>query len=119
MKSHAWYLRVLAGLLLLCLLQSSAAGPAKVTAIQPCGPVPARSLPIKKECVAAAIAEAAFLARTQHAVKEYWISPMKHSATHWYFMILLGSDKSPPPPGGHDRVTVDRATGKAEVTPGE
>ena len=25
---------------------------------------------------------------------------MKHSATHWYFMILLGSDKSPPPPGG-------------------
>lgn len=111
--------RALVSCLLMGLLQPCVAEPTKAVLIQPCREAIEKSAPIKRECVAAAIAENAFLENTRHTIRKYWISPMQHTVTRWYFMILLGDEKSPPPPGGHYMVSVDRGTGKTEITPGE
>lgn len=70
------------------------------------------------ECAAAALAEQAFLEATKHSISKYVVFPMQHEKERWYFMIELGDKETPPPPGGHFMVAVDRATGKTELTPG-
>jgi hypothetical protein len=77
-----------------------------------------KATPVPSKCAAAAIAEGAFLEETQHKVTAYKIYAMRHTDARWYFMILIGDEKSPPAPGGHYMVAVDRATGKVELTPG-
>jgi len=72
---------------------------------------------VVSECAAAAIAEATFLEFTKHKVGNYRIFSMEHSDAKWSFMIQ-GLKKKLPDVGYHWMVTVDRATGKAELTPG-
>src|SRR5262245_1408342 len=72
--------------------------------ITPCHDARKNQVPITMECVAAAIAEQAFLEDTQHKIKKYLVYPMDHDATHWYFMIELGDKETPPAPGGHAMV---------------
>jgi hypothetical protein len=98
------------------LLQSCAHPLPRATIIAPCKEG-VEQRPVTTECAAAAIAEHAFL-NEYHDVPKYLISPMRHTETQWYFMILFGDATTPPPPGGHCMVTVERQTGKAEVTPG-
>jgi hypothetical protein len=86
--------------------------------VEPCRGDIEKALPIIEECAAAALAERAFLEKTQHKLTAYTISSMEHEADRWYFAILIGDEKSPPPPGGHYMVAVDRATGSVEITPG-
>jgi hypothetical protein len=86
--------------------------------IQPCAEAGVQRLPIVSECAAAAIAERAFLEATHNEEKKYLIFPMDHEAARWYFMIVIGDKQNPPPPGGHFMISVERSTGKTEVTPG-
>ena len=99
------------------LLQSCAPTLPRARLIQPCRQA-AQNLPIKDECTAAAIAERAFLEETHREITQYLISPMQHTTTQWYFMILLSDGKSPPADGGHYVIAVERATGNTEITPG-
>jgi hypothetical protein len=98
------------------LLQSCAHPLPRATIIKPCGEG-VEQRPVTTECGAAAIAEHAFL-NEYHDIPKYVISPMRHSETQWYFMILFDDAKTPPPPGGHCMVSVDRQTGKTVLTPG-
>jgi hypothetical protein len=78
--------------------------------------------PITEECVAAALAENAFLVVTKHKVTPYTIHPVRRTPKDkdwWLFIILEGDDAHPPPPGGHFFATVYRASGKVDLTPGE
>jgi hypothetical protein len=87
--------------------------------IEPCRDTDKSARPIARECVAAAIAERAFLEKADSRETKYVISPMEHTATQWHFLILLGDEKSPPAPGEHLSVAVDRTTGEAAITPGQ
>ncbi len=99
------------------LAPSSAAALPKARLIQPCR-TEARTLPVKVECVAAAMAEQAFLKETHNRIRTYLISPMRHTDTEWFFMILLGDKDHPPADGGHYMIAVSRQTGATQITPG-
>jgi hypothetical protein len=98
--------------------QSFAQAPPKARLITPCADK-AQTLPITQECVAAALAEKAFLDETHHQNSRYVISPMQHTQAEWHFIILLGDEKHPPPPGGAYMAFIDRRTGKVELIPEE
>jgi hypothetical protein len=108
-------------LVLSCVLiwiQSCGGEVSSAALIEPCRSTDENVRPITRECVAAGIAESAFLKKASNGEAKYVISPLEHTATEWHFLILLGDEKSPPPPGGHFSVAVDRATGETVITPG-
>jgi hypothetical protein len=105
------------GALLCCVIESAAGQHGAAIKVKPCPNVP-RSTPITRRCVAAAIAEDAFLKATQHQINPYMISWHGKSAPQWQFYIEQGDDAHPGPDGSHWFVHVDRATGKVEVVPG-
>jgi len=121
-------MRAFALVFLLAVLQAYAVGAPKPVSpvtdeciakgrIQSAGGLSARPIKVASECAAAAIAEAKFLEFTKHQVRNYRIFPMEHSAAKWSFMIQ-GLKNKLPDVGYHWMVTVDRATAKAELTPG-
>jgi hypothetical protein len=77
-----------------------------------------RSLPIADECVAAAIAERTFLKWTEGkvAIYEVFRDPFEPP---YVFVIEMGNKDHPPGPGAHAMVSVDPATGRTELTPGQ
>jgi len=89
----------------------------KAAIVQPCESY-ARSAPITRECVAAAIAKEAFLRETRHQISRYTMLAMQHSAAQWKFIIEGGDETRPPADGAQWMVFVDRATGKVELIPG-
>jgi len=108
-------LTLFAGLLLSCSGHAT-----ETVVVQPCRTAGAVSFPIATECAAAAVAETAFLEETRHRYTTYMITAIaaEHTPSTWTFLIVLGDKENPPPPGGHYLISVDRATGKTEVTPG-
>jgi hypothetical protein len=106
-------------LFMLTLLAACGGTPNKAAPIAPCGGGGVYSVPIVRECAAAAIAEATFLNYTKHKVAQYSVYPMQHTSTHWSFMIQGWVDEPKQPlPGYNWMVTVEKATGKADLTPG-
>jgi hypothetical protein len=101
------------------MLQSCPVTASESTVVQPCKHAPDDALPVVRECVAAAIAERAFLAATKHEITQYSIFSLKHTPTHWYFNILLGNETHLAPEAGHYMIAVARASGKTDVRPGE
>ena len=89
-------------------------GSVKVT---PC-PNVSRTPPIKRECVAAAIAEAAFLKETQHKVSRYIISSLHPATDRWKIWIIEGDEDHPGADGAFWQVYVERSSGKIEIVPG-
>jgi hypothetical protein len=110
---------IVLAILLPGLLQSCAVTAAESIVVQPCKHASDDALPVVRECVAAAIAERAFLEATKHEITQYSIFSLKHTPTRWYFNILLGNKAHPAPEGGHYLVAVARTSGKADVRPGE
>lgn len=106
-------------LLTICLvgLLPSCAESVQIDVVQPCGPVSKHAAPVMKECIAAAIAERAFLQHMQHPVQTYMITRMEHSATDWWFVILLGDEKKPAADDAHYMVSVARASARTNVIP--
>jgi hypothetical protein len=74
--------------------------------------------PIERECVAAAIAEAAFLKATQHKISRYFISSLHPSALRWKIWIIEGDETHPGADGAFWQVYVERSSGKVEIVPG-
>ena len=75
--------------------------------------------PVTRECVAAAIAEDAFLKVTQHKIDRYMISVFRpSSAQRWALIIEQGDETHPGPDGSHWFVFVVRSSGAAEVVAG-
>jgi len=85
--------------------------------IQPCREA-SRKAPIEDECVAAAIAENAFLEETRHQITTYVISAIEREDPQWHFVILLSDGHTPPADGGEYFVRVDRGTGTTQIDPG-
>lgn len=71
---------------------------------------------VTDECVAAAIAERAFLKHV-HNESKYSVWPMDHTKSKWYFMFM-GETHGPPAPGEQWMVKVSRSTGKTEIVDG-
>jgi hypothetical protein len=74
------------GVLLCCVTGSAAGQHGAPIKVKPC-PSVLRSTPITLKCVAAAIAEHAFLKATQHQINPYTISWHGKSAPQWQFYI--------------------------------
>jgi hypothetical protein len=87
--------------------------------VRPCPEATKKTGPVTRECVAAAVAERAFLEETHHDIAAYTIFAMQQTEAIWYFDIALGDERHPSPPGGHYMVAVDRATRKTELIPGK
>lgn len=82
-------------------------------------PAESRAPPITKECVAAAIAEDAFLTETQHKLDRYMISVFRPSSgERWALIIEEGDETRPGATGSHWFVFVDRSSGAIEVVAG-
>ena len=85
--------------------------------VKPC-PNASRSPPIERECVADAIAEAAFLQATQHKIGRYFISSLHPSTLRWKIWIIEGDETHPGADGAFWQVYVERSSGKVEIVPG-
>jgi hypothetical protein len=85
--------------------------------VTPCRHAP-RSVPITRSCVAAAIAEEAYLEARHHQVERYVLYLHGKSSPEWRFLIEQGDETHPASPDSHWFVRVDRATGKAQAIPG-
>lgn len=106
-------LSVLAGL-----GSSAVTGLEKPTKVHAC-PASPRTPPITSACVAAAIAEEAFLKATQqHRIETYMIYVYKPSGQRWMLLIEQGDETHPGPDGSHWFIYVDRASGATEIDPG-
>jgi hypothetical protein len=108
----------------LCLLStlvglgsSAVTGLEKPTKVHAC-PASPRTPPITSVCVAAAIAEEAFLKATQHKIESYMIYVYRTSGQRWMLLIEQGDDTHPGPDGSHWFVYVDRASGATEIDAG-
>ena len=86
--------------------------------VRPCPSEAIPQLPIANECVAAAVAENAFLQETKHQILQYVIVSMPHTKRLWKFVIERGDGIHPPPDGGQWMASVNRSTGKVDLTPG-
>jgi hypothetical protein len=81
-------------------------------------PESSRATPITSACVAAAIAEDAFLNATQHKIDRYMIFVLGSSGQRWKLVIEQGDETHPGPDGSHWFVYVDRLSGAIEVVAG-
>jgi len=82
------------GVLLCCFIESAGAQHGATIKVKPC-PNVSKSTPITRRCVAAAIAEDAFLKATQHQISPYMISWHGKSAPQWQFYIEQGDEAHP------------------------
>ena len=78
----------------------------------PCPRAP-RTTPVTRSCVAAAIAEEAYLNSRHNNVEHYTLFLHGRTKPTWSFLIEQGDENHPPAPDSHWFVNVDRATGKA------
>ena len=85
--------------------------------VQPCRYV-SRSPPITRRCVAAAIAEEAFLSATHRQVSLYTIYSLNPLKTRWRFVIEEGDEAHPPAEGAHWFIFIHRISGSVEVEAG-
>jgi hypothetical protein len=76
----------------------------------------AGTTPVTTEKEAEAIAEAAFLKHTKHAITDYSVRPGPHSPKEWRFFFM--GEKSFAIPGNHWDVAVDRSTGAITIQDG-
>ncbi len=81
-------------------------------------PKASRAAPITRECVAAAIAEEAFLKVTRHKIERYMVFSHRSTGPRWRIVIEEGDQTHPGPDGSHWFVYVDRASGAVEVVEG-
>jgi hypothetical protein len=83
-------------------------------------PAASRAPPITMECVAAAIAEDAFLRVTEHKIDHYMISVFRPSSSQRWALVIEQGDAAtnPGPTGSHWFVFVDRSSGATEVVSG-
>jgi len=105
------------GLSVLCAVSSAGNQFGVGRKVTPCRDAP-RTVPITRSCVAAAIAEEAYLEARHHQVKLYVLYLHGKSSPEWQFLIEQGDKTHPAPPDSHWFVNVDRATGKAQAVPG-
>lgn len=97
---------------------AAATGHEKSVRVNACPAAP-RSTPITRACVAAAIAEEAFLKATRHKIDRYMIFVDEGtSGQRWNLVIEEGDETHPGPDGSHWFVHVDRSSGMAEVDAG-
>ena len=89
----------------------------KSVEVRPCREIP-RSPPITRECVAAAIAEEAFLETTHRQIALYRIYSVSPSPSRWRLIVEEGDENHPPPEGAHWFIFVDRSTERIEVQAG-
>jgi hypothetical protein len=85
--------------------------------VKPC-PKASRAVPIARACVAAAIAEEAFLRATQHKITQYVISYYEPSKPKWHIWIREGDETHPGADGAFWQIYVERASGEVELVPG-
>jgi hypothetical protein len=88
-----------------------------VRIVHPCPSKP-RIVPITEECVAAAIAEEAFLHYTQNKIDRYLIEAQQQPTALWKFVIEAGDETHPGPDGSHWFIHIDRSTGEIEIVDG-
>ena len=112
-------MRTLTALISVAILWACATANPQKSPVQPCGTEVVAHGPATKECVAAAIAETAFLNYTKQSVPQYSIYLMDETANQWDFIIQgwVGEQRVPAP-GFHWMVTVKKADGAADLTPG-
>jgi hypothetical protein len=104
--------------LLLCSARAGEGEKRNVVIVRPCA-TESQAPPIIRQCIAAAIAEDAFLNETHRSRRSgYLITAMKHSPEQWKFMIL-GSETHPSAAGSDWMVLVERQSGKVELVPGK
>ena len=89
----------------------------KLVRVKPC-PAKSRSTPITSACVAAAIAEEAFLRHTDHKIDRYLITLLKGSGPPWVVVIEQGDDTHPGPDGGQWFIHIDPASGATDIDDG-
>lgn len=77
-----------------------------------------RAPPIARRCVAAAIAEEAYLNAAVHGLSFYTIYSLSSSTSGWDFVIEEGDEAHPPQEGTHWFIRVDRASGNVTVDAG-
>jgi hypothetical protein len=106
-----------AGLLVTQAIEAADSPQAGSVKVKPC-PNASRAPPIERECIAAAIAEAAFLRETQHKVSRYLISSLRPAALWWKIWIIEGDEIHPGADGAFWQVYVERSSGKIEIVPG-
>jgi hypothetical protein len=90
---------------------------AKSVKVKSCREVP-RTPPITRRCVAAAIAEDAYLKAAEHDLKFYTMYLLNSSKSEWGFVIQEGDEAHPPAEGAEWFIRVDRSSGKVTVDPG-
>jgi hypothetical protein len=80
---------------------------------------PPPSAPVSSSTAEAAekLAEAAFLETTKHEVTTYSIQEMRHTASHWRFVVEGTGEFALP--GYQWFVSIDRVTGASSVLEGE
>jgi hypothetical protein len=90
------------------------AKPVKVKACREASRLP----PITRRCVAAAIAEDAYINAAAHSLDFHTIYSFRPSSSQWRFVIQEGDEAHPPADGAEWFIRVDRSSGKVEVDPG-
>jgi len=83
----------------------------------PC-PHAARTTPVTRRCVAAAIAEEAYLNSRHNNIEHYTLFLHGSTEPTWKFLIEQGDEDHPPAPDSHWFVDVDRTTGRAIAVQG-
>lgn len=117
MKTISW-LRPAYILLVSALVFGGAAyGKEKYVRVAPC-PTVSRQAPIVRECVAAAIAEEAFLKMTQHKVDKYMIFSRPVLGPQRKLVVEEGDETHPGADGSHWFVYVNRSSGVVKIVSG-
>jgi len=119
MKIHIKSLRLMpTGMMIICCFFAPAAGAdERVRHVKTCSTA-SRSPPITRRCVAAAVAEGAFLRATEHKINLYMITSLGPSEGRWRFVFEEGDDTHPGADGSHWFVYVDCVSGKVEIEAG-
>jgi hypothetical protein len=105
------------GILLCSIIATAICGEPKSVEVSPCRDV-SRTPPITSKCVAAAIAEEAFLKATHRQVALYRIYALDPLPSRWRFVVEEGDENHPPPEGAHWFIFINRSSGKIEVQAG-
>jgi hypothetical protein len=107
----------IASVLLWCAIAVAGGEHAKSVKVTPCRDA-SRLPPITRRCVAAAIAEDAYLSAAQHQISLHTIYLLSPSSSQWKFVIQEGDEDHPPAEGSEWLIRVNRASGKVEIEAG-
>jgi hypothetical protein len=94
-------------------MPSAQAKKPKLRIVRPCPSMP-QSVPVRDECVAAAMRKRALLEHTNHTLRDHVILAKNQGGPLWEFLV----EADPPAPGSHWIVSVNRATGAIKIIDG-